>query len=223
LETIEDEYNNLANYSNKLIRAGALPGGKKGAGGAGGIYYAMEKVANPDMPDAALEEEALEAIAKRRAIIKDSWDFYRMICSLLRDRHKYDEIFRRLQLDPVYPYLNSMTGLHDNDNTGSGYENPDKEIMQIDLPEYAGMQKLAVAHDLVAKAQAALPSLVEICKALAGSLVCCRLSSLRICVQFPFFSQCVRCHWIKGYGRSRRRSGQGDSGCYPQGRQEVRR
>jgi hypothetical protein len=44
---------------------------------------------------------------------EDSWDFFRMVCSLLRDRRKYDEVFRRMQLDPVYPYLNSMTGLND--------------------------------------------------------------------------------------------------------------
>lgn len=157
---------NLANYSNKLIRAGALPGGKKGAGGAGGIYYSMEKV-NDDAWDDE-EEEALEAIAKRRAVIKDSWDFYRMICSLLRDRSKYDEVFRRMQLDPVYPYLNSMTGL--NDPGEAGYINPDKEVKQKEEPEYREMTRLGLAQTLVLQAEAAMPSLVEICKALAGSL-----------------------------------------------------
>jgi hypothetical protein len=166
LDTIEDEYMNLASYSNKLIRAGALPGGKKGSGGAGGIYYTMEKVVTSSVDDT--EEEALEAIAKRRAVIKDSWDFYRMICSLLRDRNKYDEIFHRMQLDPVYPYLNSMTGLADPGD--SGYENHDKELIQPDCEIYATMTKMGVAQDLVLKAQAALPSLVELCKALAGSL-----------------------------------------------------
>lgn len=166
LDTIEDQYMNLANYSNKLIRAGALPGGKKGSGGAGGIYYSMEKVNNDPWDDP--EEEALEAVAKRRAVIKDSWDFYRMICSLLRDRSKYDEVFRRMQLDPVYPYLNSMTGLNDPGDTG--YENHDKPVMQKDREEYGEMTKTAVAQDLIKRAEAAMPSLVEICKALAGSL-----------------------------------------------------
>ena len=168
LDTIEEQYLNLANYSNKLIRAGALPGTKKGNGGAGGIYYSVEKVQTDDVNDE--EEEALEAIAKRRAVIKDSWDFYRMICSLLRDRHKYDEVFRRMQLDSVYPYLNSMTGLADNGGSTSGYENPDKEIIQPDLPQYAKMTRSQVAQDLVDRAQSVVPSLVEICKALAGSL-----------------------------------------------------
>mmetsp|Transcript_13108 Transcript_13108/g.29765 ORF Transcript_13108/g.29765 Transcript_13108/m.29765 type:complete len:473 (+) Transcript_13108:1418-2836(+) len=136
-------------------------------GGAGGIYYSVEKATAGTTEDDE-EDEALEAIAKRRAVIKDSWDFYRMICSLLRDRHKYDEVFRRMQLDSVYPYLNSMTGLADNGN--DGYENPDKEIIQPDLQEYASMTRTQVAQDLVHKATAVMPSLVEICKALAGSL-----------------------------------------------------
>lgn len=160
---------NLANYSHKLIRAGALAGGKKGAGGAGGIYYSIEKVSETNNNDENDEnEEALEAVAKRRAVIKDSWDFYRMICSLLRDRNKYAEVFRRMQLDPVYPYLNSMTGL--NDPGDVGYENLDKQVIQRDLPEYSGMTKAQVAQALVKQAEIALPSLVEICKALAGSL-----------------------------------------------------
>lgn len=161
---IEDQYMNLANYSHKLIRAGALPGTKKGSGGSGGIYYQIDKVAVDDDVD----EEALEAVAKRRAVMKDSWDFYRMICSLLRDRNKYDEVFRKLQRDPVYPYLNSMTGLSDPGD--SNFENLDKQVMQRDLSEFNDMTKTQVAEALVKQAEVALPSLVEICKALAGSL-----------------------------------------------------
>jgi len=155
---------NLAGYSHSLIRAGALPGGKKGAGGAGGIYYSIEKVQNTDDD----ETEALEVIAKRRAVIKDSWDFFRMICSLLRDRNKYEEVFRRMKLDPVYPYLNSMTGL--NDPGDGGYENHNKQIVQKNSPGYDDMTTMGLARTLVQKAELALPSLVEICKALAGSL-----------------------------------------------------
>uniref|UniRef100_A0A7S1YFD8 Uncharacterized protein n=1 Tax=Grammatophora oceanica TaxID=210454 RepID=A0A7S1YFD8_9STRA len=162
-DAIEAEYLNLASYSNKLIRAGALPN-QKGKGGAGGIYYSMEYQSE----QSDHENEALESIAKRRAVIKDSWDFYRMICSLLRDKRKYDEIFRKLQLDPVYPYLNSMTGL--NDPGDAEYENADKQVLQHDLPEFIEMTKIEVANSLVKKAEEALPSLVEICKALAGSL-----------------------------------------------------
>ncbi|KAL3910269.1 MAG: hypothetical protein SGARI_002206 [Bacillariaceae sp.] len=119
-------------------------------------------------PADEFEEEALESIAKRRAVIKDSWDFYRMICSLLRDRRKYNEVFRKLQLDPVYPYLHSMTGLNDPGDTG--YENTDKEVIQKDLDRYLTMTRTQVAEDLCKQAEKAMPSLVEICKALAGSL-----------------------------------------------------
>jgi hypothetical protein len=155
----------LANYSNKLIRAGKGPSSRKNTGGAGGIYYSIEVSKDPADQ---FEEEALESIAKRRAVIKDSWDFYRMICSLLRDKRKYDEVFRKLQLDPVYPYLHSMTGLNDPGDTG--YENADKAIVQKDLLEFNQMTRMEVAQALVSQAEEAMPSLVEICKALAGSL-----------------------------------------------------
>lgn len=171
-DKIEEQYLNLAAYSNNLIRAGAIPGQAKPAdksgkpqGGAGGIYYSIDTATERGEE---LDEETLESIAKRRAVIRDSWDFYRMICSLLRDRRKYDEVFRRMQLDPVYPYLNSMTGL--NDPGDDGYENADKLVLQKDLEEYSDMTRAGVCAELVKRAEEALPSLVEICKALAGSL-----------------------------------------------------
>jgi hypothetical protein len=163
---IEEHYLNLAAYSNKLIRTGGIPGqeGRK-KDTTGGIYYSID-TQREDADD--VDEEALESIAKRRAVIKDSWDFYRMICSLLRDRRKYDEVFRKMQLDPVYPYLNSMTGLNDPGDDGSDLS--DKIIMQPEQPEYASMSRSQVCQALVKKAEKALPSLVEICKAMAGSL-----------------------------------------------------
>eukprot|EP00980_Cylindrotheca_fusiformis_P022445 scaffold9308_cov115-Cylindrotheca_fusiformis.AAC.8 len=161
LDQIEGQYLNLANYSNKLIRADK----KSKKTEASGIYYSIEVSKDPAE---AFEQEALESIAKRRAVIKDSWDFYRMICSLLRDRRKYEEVFRRMTLDPVYPYLSSMTGL--NDPGEVGYVNHDKQLIQKDLAKYSKMTRKQVAEDLVRQAEAAMPSLVEICKALAGSL-----------------------------------------------------
>eukprot|EP00536_Pseudo-nitzschia_multiseries_P009949 jgi/Psemu1/258613/estExt_Genewise1Plus.C_2900035 len=180
LDHIEGQYLNLASYSNKLIRANKS--GKNGsAGSAAGMYYSIENNGGnsssnnkdgknkDDMDEQQLfEEEALESIAKRRAVIKDSWDFYRMICSLLRDRRKYNEVFRKLQFDPVYPYLHSMTGL--NDPGEAGYVNTDKEVIQKDFDRYQQMTRSQVADDLTRQAELALPSLVEICKALAGSL-----------------------------------------------------
>lgn len=160
---LEEQYLNLTAYSNNLIRTGAIPSHNDKKKTTGGIYYYVSK---KQEPGEELDEETLESIAKRRAVIKDSWDFYRMICSLLRDRRKYDEAFRRMQMDPVYPYLNSLTGLNDpGDDANVG-----EEVAQKDLPEYKNMSRSAVCKDLVQKAEKALPSLVEICKALAGSL-----------------------------------------------------
>lgn len=164
LDHIEGQYLNLANYSNKLIRSRSK-GGKDKDDNVSGIYYSIEHTRDPADQ---FEEEALESIAKRRAVIKDSWDFYRMICSLLRDRRKYEEVYRKMQLDPVYPYLHSMTGLNDPGN--SGKENADKQIIQKDLDRYQNMTRMQVAQDLCKQAEEAMPSLVEICKALAGSL-----------------------------------------------------
>jgi hypothetical protein len=154
---IEEQYLNLVAYSNKFIRAGALTDQKSKGGGAGSIYNSVEA-----------RSEALESIAKRRAIIKESWDYYRMICSLLRDRRNYDEIFRKLQLDPVYPYLNSMAGF--NDPRDNGIDKIEKNLIQKNLPAYANFSKLKIAEAMVKKAKEALPSLLEICKALAVSL-----------------------------------------------------
>jgi hypothetical protein len=156
----------LADYSNKLLRAGAT-GDPKTKSAAGGVYYNIE-IQRENGESDPTDEEALEVIAKRRAVIKDSWDFYRLICSLLRDRRKYDEVFQNMQLDPVYPYLNSMTGL--NDPGDAGYENTDKLVMQKDLPEFSSLSKAQVAQALIKQAEEAMPSLIEICKALAGSL-----------------------------------------------------
>ena len=182
---IEAAYLNLALYSNNLIRAGALPNdavdengrpllgqkNRKDRGGAGGVYYSVS-VQREEGDE--YDDETLESIAKRRAVIKDSWDFYRMICSLLRDRRKYDEAFKRMRLDPVFPYLNSMTGLNNPGDDGGGKSSGDaahdKMVYQRKLPEYASMTRTQVTEDLIVRAEAALPSLVEICKALAGSL-----------------------------------------------------
>ena len=163
LDQIEGQYLNLANYSNKLIRCKTQKKTEKVS--TSGIYYSIEHSRDPADE---FEEEALESIAKRRAVIKDSWDFYRMICSLLRDRRKYQEVFRKMTNDPIYPYLHSMTGLNDPGDTG--YDNVDKEVIQKDLAKYARMNRTEVAEDLCKQAEAAMPSLVEICKALAGTL-----------------------------------------------------
>mmetsp|Transcript_36 Transcript_36/g.97 ORF Transcript_36/g.97 Transcript_36/m.97 type:complete len:828 (-) Transcript_36:479-2962(-) len=209
----EHEYLNLAAYSNVLIRSGANGPNLEGddptesaAGGPlssaddadattatkgtpGGIYYSVEtKMIDGEDYD----DETLESIARRRAVIKDSWDFFRMVCSLIRDRRKYVQAFRRLAMDPLYPYLNSIDGLNDPEASASEHakgrirgENLDgskangtsfsaifapKTIAQRKMEDYSRMTRVATCRDLITQAERALPSLVEICKALAGSL-----------------------------------------------------
>jgi regulatory protein YycH of two-component signal transduction system YycFG len=160
---IEEHYLNLAAYSNNLIRTGTL-GHKDKKESVTGIYYAIYKNRDNDEH----EDESLENIAKRRAIIKDSWDFYRMVCSLLRDRRKYNETFRRMQQDPVYAYVNSLSGL--NDPGDDGFDSDEKRLVQRDMREYEKKSKTDVCRALIKAAESTLPSLIEICKALAGSL-----------------------------------------------------
>ena len=106
--------------------------------------------------------------ARRKAVIQDSWDFYRLICSLVCDRDRYHETFRALQKDPVYPYLNSLTSV--NDSGDSGYENFEKPVVQADDEAYQDMSKLEVAKALEKKAHETLSEFVEVCKSLAGNL-----------------------------------------------------
>lgn len=165
-QQMENQYTNLAAYSNTLIRVGAgtapkSKAGQRAMGGPAGVYYSIDLVVEEDGKE--LDDETLESIAKRRAVIKDSWDFYRMVCSLLRDRKKYDACFERLKSDPVYPYLNSMAGLNDTSNSF-------KTVTQPKGKGFNTMTKTQQAKALIEKANDALPSLVEMCKALAGSL-----------------------------------------------------
>lgn len=118
------------------------------------------------------EDKSIDTKTEQRLVIKDSWDFFRMVCSLLRDKRKYDEVFRRMQLDPVFPYLDSMMGMNDSVDDASDTESAgaNKHISQVMKEQYCHMSSKAVIQDLVKQAEMALPSLAEICKALAASL-----------------------------------------------------
>lgn len=118
------------------------------------------------------EDESIDTKTEQRLAIKDSWDFFRMVCSLLRDKRKYNEVFRKMQLDPVYPYLDSMMGLSDSvDDVFNGESaGANKYVSQVMKEQYYRMSSKAIIQDLVQQAEMALPSLAEICKALAASL-----------------------------------------------------
>ncbi|KAL3764956.1 hypothetical protein ACHAW5_006664 [Stephanodiscus triporus] len=138
-----------------------------------------ESVCEMEYEESVWEMESLESVcemesldtAERRAVIKDSWDFFRMVCSLLRDRRKYDEVFRRMQFDPVYPYLDTMMGMNDSvDDVPRKNAGENKLLSQVARDEYYMMPASAIARDLVQQAVLALPSLEEVCKALTASL-----------------------------------------------------
>ena len=191
---MEEQFLNLAAYSNNLIRTGTV-GKKEKKDSVTAIYYAVYKNRKPDDEN---DDETLESIAKRRAIIKDSWDFYRMVCSLLRDRRKYNETFRRMQQDPVYAYVNSLTGL--NDPGDDGLSSDEKLLVQRDLREYDKKSRTEVCRALIKAAEATLPSLIEICKALAGSLgldeVGVGTSPLPLLYSMPFLTCLISCSFI---------------------------
>jgi len=64
-----------------------------------------------------------------------------------------------------------MTGLNDpGDDAHGGGGAECALVMQKDDKRYKHMSRTQVCRDLVEKAEGALPSLVEICKALTGSL-----------------------------------------------------
>jgi hypothetical protein len=114
---------------------------------------------------------SVDTNAERRAVIMDSWNFFRTVCSLLRDKRKYNEAFLRMQLDPVFPYLDSMMGMNDSvDDVPRVNAGANKSLSQAVRDEYYTMSASAVVQDLAHQAEVALPSLMEICKALAASL-----------------------------------------------------
>jgi hypothetical protein len=113
-------------------------------------------------------DEDSPAALQRKAIMKDSWEFYRLICGLVCDRDRYNAAFQELQNDPVYPYLNSLMSVND-----PGYietENFDKAVTQKKEESYASMTQADIAKALEEKAKATLPEFLEICKSIAGAL-----------------------------------------------------
>jgi len=102
------------------------------------------------------EEEVDETLAK------DSWSFFHEVCGLISNRWKYEEAFRQIQMDPLYPYLNSCFEV----NCGS----QTKSIMHKLEAGYKNMSAAEIAADLQNKAEIARPQLIELCKDLAKSL-----------------------------------------------------
>ena len=103
------------------------------------------------------EEEVDETLAK------DSWNFYHEVCGLISNRWKYEEAYRQLQIDPLYPYLNSCSEVNCDDGQT-------KAIMHKSEAAYDDMSAATIATDLQKKAEIARPQLIKLCKDLAKSL-----------------------------------------------------
>lgn len=114
--------------------------------------------------------------AQRQSMLKDSWDFYRLICSLLRDWHKYDEAFRlTITNDPLYPYLNSITGLNDTAEIGSilGVECSTIEtklISQNYQPKFEFMTNKEIVREMIDEANSSILQLIKVCQVFAKVL-----------------------------------------------------
>lgn len=91
----------------------------------------------------------------------NAWYFYADVNNLLFESRLYDYEFRRLQKDPLYPYLNSLVGIADSGD--DGYTNEEKRIRQQNEEEYAEISPIRICHRLVEDAEAAMPKLKEIC------------------------------------------------------------
>ena len=123
-----------------------------------------------ETPDVHAGDEVLypKAIVERHQINKLSWTFYRNMCLLLQARMRYEEAYRRIQLDPTYPYLTSITGLADSGGEGQSLKNTHKEIQQRQLPDFRKMSRFEIAEHLLAQAEEAMPELVKLCENLAN-------------------------------------------------------
>lgn len=88
----------------------------------------------------------------------DLWSCYRGTCGSLTTKWKYDDGFRMLRNDPLYPYLYTCSGVNDVAQGDSR-----RKLVQVCRPE-------DVYSSLAKKAKEAQPQLVDICKTLAKRL-----------------------------------------------------
>lgn len=113
----------------------------------------------PTEEELELSDESL--YKKHSKTVVNAWYFYGDVNNLLFESRLYDYEFRRLQKDPLYPYLNSLVGIADSGDDGC--TNEDKRIRQQKKREYAEMSPIRICHRLAEGAEAAMPKLKEIC------------------------------------------------------------
>ena len=100
--------------------------------------------------------------------VNDAWNFYSQINSLMSDNRVYEYEFQAIQKDPLYPYLNSLTGIADSgdDGTAAGV----KKVKQRMREEFTGKSPHRICHILAREAKEIQPELIEICEDIARKL-----------------------------------------------------
>ena len=120
-----------------------------------------EGVEQPPTEEDHLESPDESLYKNHSNTVVNAWYFYRGVNNLLFESRLYDYEFRRLQKDPLYPYLNSLVGIADSGD--DGYTNEDKRIKQQNKREYAEQSPIRICHRLAENAEAAMPKLKEVC------------------------------------------------------------
>ena len=100
--------------------------------------------------------------------VKDAWSFYRQINNLMSDNRVYDYEFEAIQKDPLYPYLNSLTGIADSGD--DGLSSTDKKVKQRMREEFKSKSPHRICHILAKEAKEIQPELIEVCEDIARKL-----------------------------------------------------
>ncbi|KAL3796821.1 hypothetical protein ACHAWO_002059 [Cyclotella atomus] len=98
----------------------------------------------------------------------DAWNFYRQLNDLMSDNRVYDYEFQAIQKDPLYPYLNSLTGIADSGDDGTSAA--DKKVKQLMREEFNDKSPHRICHILAKEAKEIQPELIEVCEDIARKL-----------------------------------------------------
>jgi hypothetical protein len=98
----------------------------------------------------------------------DAWNFYRQLNDLMSDNRVYDYEFQAIQKDPLYPYLNSLTGIADSGDDGTSAA--DKKVKQRMREEFNDKSPHRICHILAKEAKEIQPELIEVCEDIARKL-----------------------------------------------------
>lgn len=100
--------------------------------------------------------------------VKDAWSFYRQLNNLMSDNRVYSYEFQNIQKDPLYPYLNSLTGIADSGDDGASAA--DKKVKQRMREEFSNKSPHRICHILAKEAKEIQPELIEVCEDIARKL-----------------------------------------------------